>query len=71
MSTQNRFDMNDISYTFFFEKNRLINRTKDIHLTQIINVDISKTPEFSINHSFKKDSKEIKDYLESKGIRYF
>jgi hypothetical protein len=55
----------------FFEKNRLINRTKDIHLTQIINVDISKTPEFSINHSFKKDSKEIKDYLESKGIRYF
>ena len=55
----------------FFRNNKLINRTKDIHLTQIINVDISKTPEFSINHSFKKDSKEIKNYLESKGVKYF
>ena len=55
----------------FFRNNKLINKTKDIHLTQIINVDISKTPEFSINHSFKKDSKEIKNYLESKGVKYF
>ena len=55
----------------FFSKNNLINKTKDIHLSQIINVDISKTPEFSINHSFKKDSKDIKDYLESKGVKYF
>ena len=55
----------------FFNNNHFFNGQRGIHLSQIINVDMSKMPEFTLNHAYKKDRDEIKKYLESKGVRYF
>jgi hypothetical protein len=55
----------------FFNNNHFFNGQRGIHLSQIINVDISKLPEYAINHAYKKEREEIKQYLNSKGVQYF